>query len=284
MKKLLVACLILALGALPVPAFTQKAEDAPEVEPKFIWGVIIVKYVAGQALSMFSQWMVAQMNQKYGTNISSASYSATAMDLARLAIARYQQTSDTTGGALIERNPTLVPVALKNPAQVALANPTTPLTVSDGSENYQGVHIAIVGATRDGTLTELRPVNAGFRTGERFKLRAVSTFGGLLVIENINPRGERKQIYPPTSGAVVVLQPGADTLLPLGKDELFEFARYTGEEQLVISLRDPRAVGAAVSRQKVYRKDEEYGSHFVQETSKGTYPAISESIRLRHDN
>lgn len=281
MKRAIAALLVAALAA---PAFSQSDEKAPEVEPKFIWGVIIVKYVAGQALSMFSQWMVAQMNQKYGTNISSASYSATAMDLAKLAIAHYRQTGDTTGGALIERNPTLVPVALKNPAQVAVGNPSTPLTGSEGNENYQGVHIAIVGATRDGTLTELRPVKAGFRTGERFKVRAVSTFGGLLVIENINPRGERKQIYPPAPGAVVVLQPGADTLLPLGKDELFEFARYTGEEQLVISLRDPRAIGDAVSKQKVYRKDEDYGSHFVQEVSKGTYPAISESIRLQHDN
>ena len=281
MKRAIAALLVAALAA---PAFVRSEEPAPEVEPKFIWGVIIVKYVAGQALSMFSQWMVAQMNQKYGTNISSASYSATAADLAKLAIAHYQQSRDTTGGALIERNPSLVPVALKNPAQVAVANPTTPLTGSQGSENYQGVHIAIVGASADGTLTELRPVKAGFRTGERFKLRAVSTFGGLLVIENINPRGERRQIYPPDPGAVVVLQPGADTLIPLGSNQLFEFARYTGEEQLVISLRDPRAIGAAVSKQKVYRKDEEYGSHFVQETSNGTYPAISESIRLRHDN
>src|SRR5437762_9866559 len=110
MKKALLVVLVLALGALPVPAFTQKAEEAPEVEPKFIWGIIIVKYLAGQALSMFSQWMVAQMNQKYGTNISGASYSATAADVAKLAIAHYRGTKDTTGGALIERNPSLVPV------------------------------------------------------------------------------------------------------------------------------------------------------------------------------
>ncbi|HYL89206.1 MAG TPA: hypothetical protein VEU32_10630 [Burkholderiales bacterium] len=187
-------------------------------------------------------------------------------------------------GAVIDRNPSLVPVALKNPAQVAVAQPATPLQDVGGDVNYQGVHIAIVGAERDGTITELRPVMAGFRTGERFKLRAVSTFGGLLVIENINPRGERRRIYPTDPGAVVVLQPGADTLIPLGKDELFEFARYTGEEQLVISLRDPRAIGDAASKQKVYRQDEEYGSHFVQEVSKGTYPAITESIRQQHDN
>src|SRR5438445_4299043 len=185
MKKALLALLIVAL---PMTALPQKADEAPDVEPKFIWGIIIVKYLAGQALSMFSQWMVAQMNQKYGTNISGASYSATAADLAKLAIAHYRRSKDTTGGALIERNPSLVPVALKDPAQVAIAQPTTPLKDSDGALNYQGVHIAIVGADAGGALTELRPVKAGFHTGERFKLRVVSTFGGLLVIENINPR------------------------------------------------------------------------------------------------
>ena len=165
---------------------------------------------------------------------------------------------------------------------IRIERPSTPIAVSDGSPNYQGVHIAIVGTDDKGQITELRSVKAGFRTGERFKLRAISTFGGQLMIENINPKGERRQIYPGERGAVVVLQPGADTLLPLGRDEFFEFARTTGEEQLVISLRDPRAVGNAASSEKVYRKDEEYGSHFVQQVTKDSYPVISETIRLEH--
>jgi hypothetical protein len=190
--------------------------------------------------------------------------------------------SDTTGGAYIARNISDGPAELKETPQVAIERPSTPITVSDGSPNYQGVHIAIVGTDRNGQITELRSVKAGFRTGERFKLRAISTFGGQLVIENINPKGERRQIYPGERGAVVVLQPGADTLLPLGANEFFEFARTTGEEQLVFSLRDPRAAGNAASREKVYRKDEEYGSHFVQPVTKDSYPVISESIRLEH--
>jgi hypothetical protein len=282
MKKTLVAALILAVGALPIPAWTQKDEPAPDVEPKFIWGVIIVKYVAGQALSMFSQWMVAKMNEKYGTNISSASYSATAGDLARLAIAHYRQSKDTTGGAMIAANPMLAPVGLKEAQVTTSAAPTAPLKLTDGTANYEGIHIAIVGADRDGTIRELRSVKAGFRTGERFKLRAMATFGGLLVIENINPRGERRQIYPASTSEVVMLQAGGDTLLPLGTDQFFEFANTTGEEQLVITLRDPRAVGNAASREKVHRQDEEYGTHFLQEAAKGVFPVISESIRLQH--
>jgi hypothetical protein len=282
MKKILLAILIVALGALPVPAFTQKAEEAaPDVEPKFIWGILI-KYVASEAFSMLSQWMVAKMNERYGTNISSASYSATAMDVGMLALNYYRGTRNTTGGAVIAANPTATAVGLKDAQVTTSAPPNAPLKLTDGSANYEGIHIAIVGADRAGTITSLRPVKAGFRTGERFKLRVMATYGGLLVIENINPRGERRQIYPGTTAQVIVLQQGGDTLLPLGSDEFFEFAKATGEEQLIITLRHPSAVGPAASKEKVHRKDEEYGTHFVQEAGKGTFPVISEAIRLQH--
>jgi hypothetical protein len=281
----LAAVLIPALIALPLPASseTDQTEEAPKVEPKFIWGVIILKYVAGEVFSTFSQWLVARMNEKYGLSISTASNSAMATDMAKLAIEHFRRKPDTTGGATIGANPTLAPVGLKEGSQITFARPATPIQLTDGASNYEGIHLAIVGAERDGTLTELRAVKAGFHTGERFKLRAISTFGGLLVIENINPRGERRQIYPANPAAVVVLPAGSDTLLPLGASEFFEFARAPGDEQLVITLRDPRAVGDAASKQKVYRKDEQYGTHFVQEVAKGSYPVISEAIRLRHD-
>ncbi len=185
-----------------------------------------------------------------------------------------------SGGAFIARSLSDGPAGVKESLQLTAT--TTAITDDQGQTDYQGAHIAIVGADRAGNITDPRAANAGFKTGERFKLRAVSTFGAHLVIENINARGERRQIYPPEGTSVVVIQAGADTLLPLGTKEFFEFARATGEEQLVISLRDPRAVGDAASRQKVFRKDEEFGTHFVQEVSKGVFPVISESIRLEH--
>ena len=281
MKKTLAVALIVSMGALPLPAWTQKAHHAPDVEPRFIRGIVI-KYVAGEALSMFSQWMVAKMNEKYGTSISNASYSAMATDIGMLALNYYRGSRDTTGGALIAANPTNAAVGLKETQLTTSAPPTEPLKLSDGTANYEGIHLAIVGADRSGRLTELRSVKAGFRTGERFKLRAMATYGGLLVIENINPRGERRQIYPATTSQVVLLPQGADTLLPLGQDQFFEFANATGEEQLVVTLRDPLAVGAAASTEKVHRKDEEYGTHFVQEVGTGRYAVISEAIRLQH--
>ena len=256
----------------PAAAAPTTEGDAINVEPKFIWGVLIIKFIAGEVLSTFAQWSYTKIT---GKPVENRSMLASAVDYLR-------GKSDTSGGAYIQRGIADGPAGLKETPQITIERPSTPITVEAGTPNYQGVHIAIVGTDRKGEITELRSVKAGFRTGERFKLRAISTFGGQLVIENINPKGERKQIYPGERNAVIVLQPGADTLLPLGANEFFEFARTTGEEQLVISLRDPRAVGGAASREKVYRKDEEFGSHFVQQVTKDSYPVISETIRLEH--
>ncbi len=183
-----------------------------------------------------------------------------------MAVDSLRSKGDTSGGAFIARSMSDGPVG----------NKESPAT------DYQGAHIAIVGADKEGNITDVRSAKSGFRTGERFKVRTVSTFGAHLVIENINAKGERKQIYPPEGTTVVVIQPGEDTLLPLGPQQFFEFAKTTGEEQLVISLRDPRAIGDAAARQKVFRKDEELGTHFVQEVAKGEFPVISEAIKLEH--
>lgn len=243
MRKATLACIALLL-ALPAQA-----------QPK------------PQVFSRFSQWASSRMAGQPQTK-------SVAIDSLRA------RGADTRGGAYIARSMSDGPAGVKESLQLA-ATPSTPIT-DEAGVSYQGVHVAIVGADRAGAVTDLRPLKAGFRTGERFKLRAVSTFAALLVIDNINARGERRQIYPAEGSAVVVLQPGADTLLPLGEKEFFEFARATGEEQLVVSLRDPRASGDAASRQQVYRVDEDFGSFFVQEVADGTFPAIAEPIRLEH--
>jgi len=246
--------------------------EAVDVEPKFIWGVLILKFAASEVFSNFAQWTWSKISGKPNEN---KTMTAQAVDYLR-------GKSDTTGGAYVVRNLADPTPGFKESPPISLERPATPIAVSQGAPNYQGVHISIVGADRAGNITDLRSVKAGFKTGERFKMRAIATFGGYLTIENINPRGERRQIYPAEVGSAVVLQPGADTLLPLGKEQFFEFARATGEEQLVITLRDPRATGGAVSKYEVHRKDEEYGSNFVQQVDKDSYPLISQSIRLQH--
>ena len=246
MRNLIAATALLSLA---LPSYAQQ-EPKPEVFAKF------------------SQWA----NSKTTGKPQSKS----------MAVDSLRSKGDTSGGAFIARSMSDGPVGNKESLAISAEKPSTVITLEEGSPDYQGAHIAIVGADKEGNITDVRSAKSGFRTGERFKVRTVSTFGAHLVIENINAKGERKQIYPPEGTTVVVIQPGEDTLLPLGPQQFFEFAKTTGEEQLVISLRDPRAIGDAAARQKVFRKDEELGTHFVQEVAKGEFPVISEAIKLEH--
>src|SRR3954463_11754533 len=167
-------------------------------------------------------------------------------------------------------------------APIVVGDPDKPLVADGKKENYQGVHMALVVAEDGGKTFTFRPVNEGFRTGERFKLRVLSTFGGELTIENINPRGERRQIFPPRADQVVTLLPATETLVPMDPAQFFEFSGATGREQLVVNVVDPRAVGPATSRNKIYRQDTKYGSNFLQETGDGTYPSIQQAVELVH--
>ena len=271
----LAACLLAARGASPQANPQGGKEDAPDLQPRFIWGAAIVKFVAGEVFSTFNKWLVDRVSPGAAPD----SGKDTLLDSLNT---RLRENRDTTGGAAIVRNSSMPFVTSPQAAAITVGDPSRPIEIEGGRPNYQGAHIAVVGVARDGGVAGLRAVRDGFRTGERFKLRVVSTFGGLMVIDNINPRGESRQIYPAERDAVVALRPGGDTLLPLAADQYFEFARATGEEQLVISLRDARAVGRAASGGKIYRKDLSYGSNFVQEVGKDAFPAISESIRLVH--
>jgi hypothetical protein len=282
MRRLATAALGAVLAATSLGATTDNGSQpqaaAGDVEPRLIWGVLI-RFAASEVFSAFSRWVIASVGERQAIEHAGTPSS---MPTPQVLVEQLRLRKDTTGGAIIAPNPTAAAVVLPDMAATRFERPATPIKVGASGVNYQGVHIAIVGVDQAGGLTELRALGSGFRTGERFKLRALSTFGGLLVIDNINPRGERRQIYPPERSAVVVLQPGGDTLLPLASDQFFEFAYAKGDEQLVISLRDRRAIGDALARSRVYRKDEDFGSLFMQEVSPGTFPAISESMRLRH--
>ncbi len=276
-------------------AAQNDSTEAIDVEPKFIWGILI-KFIAGQAFSAFSSWVGNKLMEGASNSAAASltgggsSFSGGGMllgvgvPLAIMAIQKLRAKPDTSGGAFIARNPTSIEISSKGAPPNIIGNPGSALSVSnDGNTNFQGMNVAVVGVGADGNIETFRGIKEGFKTGERIKLHVLSTFGGALVIENINPRGERKQIYPPEKDTVILLQAGNETLLPLGKNEYFQFTNTKGDEQLVITLRDPRAVGGAASKAMVYRKDEDYGTNFVQEVTPKTFPAISEAIRLQHN-
>lgn len=253
----LVAALMLA-----APGWAQQQPAEGDVQPRFVWGLLIqvaVSKLASYSWDIFSKWLetkIPAITERAVPNLSADSGA---------------QIQPRSSNAISVRGGASVP-----------GNPAAPLSTDGGRENYQGLHVALVAAAPDGSEFTFRPISGGFKTGERFKVRVVSTFAGELTIDNINPAGERKHIYPPRSDDVVAVQPGRETFIPLGKDEYFEFTRATGREQLVINIADPRAVGESASRAQVYRQDQRYGSNFLQQLAPNTYPRISQPIELQH--
>ncbi|HMW52627.1 MAG TPA: DUF4384 domain-containing protein [Rhodocyclaceae bacterium] len=250
----------------PVPTASAGSEDEA-MQPKFVWGILI-KIAYNVASSVFSDWAKSKLS----------------IDLSPGGLAKLFFNSSTAR---------IVPVSLPSLGFLAkqadgvgnavAGEPTAPLVVNAQGINYQGVHVALLGFDRAGKALGYRPVTDGFRSGERFKLRILPTFDGLLALDNINPQGRRAQVYPPERGTMVEVKAGVEILVPLDRDQYLEFAGSTGEEKLVVTLRSPRAVGDAASPATVYRHDEAIGSSFVQETRPGTYPVIVQALSLRHD-
>lgn len=277
-RRLLAAILLLALL---LPARGQLAPAAPsssapagasapapevEVEPKFIWGLVLniaVKF----AMNAFMEWRARKLTNdlSHPLNYRQLLLNSASAGLVSMA-----------GGSVA----TLF--GFKSDNTVADL-PTKPIELQNGQPNYQGAHVAIVAYDAAGRVSGLRPVTAGFRSGDRIKLKVLPTFDAWVVIDNINPQGLRRQIYPPAADQAVALKAGVEVLLPLREDQFFEFAGVQGQEQLVITLRDPRARGAAESRAEVSRKDDDSGSSFVQETPPGTYAVIVQSLQLCHE-
>ena len=261
-----------------VPGREQTAPPAvspaqsEELQPKFfIWGILL-NVAFKFAMAAFTEWRQSKLTADLSNPIN---YKKLLLNSAKASLV------STLGGGV---GAAFGFKGVGAPENTVADLPTKPIQLENGQPNYQGVHVAIVGFDKAGAVTGLQPVVAGFRTGDRIKLKVLPTFDALLVIENINPQGVRRQIYPPSATEAVSVKAGAEILVPLAADQFFEFAGLTGDEQLVITLRDPRAFGDAESKVAVSRKDEEDGSSFVQETAPGTYPVISQSLKLKHGN
>ena len=274
MKLRSFAAVFMVLSLLFVPhAWAQKkaetplAGQSPQVEPKLVWGVTVGHDSSGLAsmvFSSFKDWLGEKVTSSMRTGLGAGNA---------------QLLSKDSGARIVEaKSPGIMS---KDAVNTTVQAPAKPLNVENGKENYQAAQVSLGVADPDGKLT-FRPISQGFRTGERFKLHVIATFNGLMLIENINPKRERKQIYPVERTNMVEVQAGKETLIPLGDDQYFEFTDVKGEEQLVFTLRDPRAEGAAKATARVNRKDERYGSQFVQEVKPNTYPSMTEAFKLAH--
>lgn len=234
-------------------------------EPKFVWGLLI-NLLANYAMSAFASWLKEKLTDQQALPDKMDTIHANAVTAHIIPLLEIFLSRKSLGA---DENTTLSP-------------PQKPLQVEAGRPNYQGMNLAVMGFDEQGQFKGLRGLDQEFTSGTRIKLKVLPTFDGLLVVENVNPKGERQQIYPSRAGSVVALKQGVEVMLPLGRNEYFQFAGQTGEERLVVTLRDPRAVDGAASTAQANREDTANGSNFVQETPPGTYPVIAQSLSLRH--
>ncbi len=289
------------------PKNDKPAPEKVEVQEKFFWG-ILANAILTSVFSAFSEWL---KNRLTGGPQGASAYTPVTplppvgmapMPAAPLppmdasfppppapvsAVTELKQQVVSAAviaatGVLANQLGTLLTNAFLAKDINPKAKPVTPFKVKSGEPNYQAAHIAIMAVDTAGNATGFRPVKAGFRTGERFKVRLISTFDALVAIGNINPSGNQKQIYPPEVGNLVSIKAGVEVTLPLQQDQFFQFAGETGTDHLVVTLIDPRALDGKISRARVYREDVEFGSNFAQEVTPDTYPVISQPIALLH--
>jgi hypothetical protein len=264
------ALMLIAALVLPVRAADPPANGDPE--PKFIWGILI-KLIAPSVFSMFGDWLKNRLVDA----LPGGTMTRIAADISGAAIVSLGNYFAGRGGV------TTRDVVFVTGENTVKDTPEKPLKVEGDQANYQGVHVALIGVDAAGNVTGYRAVSEGFKSGERFKVRVVSTFAGLMAIDNVNPKGQQRQIYPPKPNTVVSLVAGKETIIPLGRDEYFQLTGATGEEQLIFTIRDPRSLTDKPSQEKVYREDKDFGSNFVQEVTPNTFPVISQVLRLTHN-
>ena len=300
-----ILCLSLAgLLAFQPALAAQKQEEPPQFQEKIIWGVL-GKTVLSSVFSIFNKWLsnrltggAPEARPECPTPIAGQSLAAGGNDPPKdenripttTQELKKELKREATGTVIVELaklvfgSKSLDPRSFSTKdSDTVVGNPAEPMRNVDGKPNYQGIHIAIVAVDKDGKPLGFHSVNQGFKTGQRFRIRVVSTFDGLLAIDNINPAGVQRRVYPAKATQVVSIKAGEEVLLPLDKNQAFQFSGTTGREQLLIAMRHPQAFGEGASHNPVYRRDEQYGSNLVQEVTTSTYPAIFQSIQLQHD-
>lgn len=302
-----ILCLSLAGLLVFQPALAaQKQEEPPQFQEKIIWGVL-GKTVLSSVFSIFNKWLSNRLTGGApearpecptpiaGQSLAEGSSDSTKKENENRVPTNIQELKkelkrEVTGTVIVELaklvfgSKSLDPRSFSSKdSDTVVGNPAAPMQNINGKPNYQGIHIAIVAVDKDGKPLGFHSVNQGFKTGQRFRIRVVSTFDGLLAIDNINPAGVQRRVYPAKTSQVVSIKTGEEVLLPLDKNQAFQFSGTTGREQLLIAMRHPQAFGEGASRNPVYRRDEQYGSNLVQEVTTSTYPAIFQSIHLQHD-
>lgn len=262
----LVLALCLPFGAHPnskgeqTPRAQVASADEEKPEPKFIWGVLI-NVALSKVGSLLMDWATNKLTNSLTLGFSSLLQKSAAVGFE-------------------PELPSVSEKTLWDMENIVLGEPPASLKIEDGKENFQGLVVSLAVFDSSGKPIEFRPVNANFKSGEKFKLRVLSTFDGQMSILAQSPTGKRGKLFPPEGQAVQVPK-GQEILIPAQADLFFQFAGQKGEERLLIAMRGSQS-GQAQSTSPVYRKDDKIGSFFVQESLQQS-PLIVQTLKLKHE-
>lgn len=266
-RTLAVAMLVLFLmpsvsSGADAPSAKDESQVTEEPQPKFIWGILI-KFAASKAFEIFSEWTYQNMLRN---------------NMLPSVLTPADVVSPPGAASIASAGGRWTPVV----PNVTDSAPNAPLITESGKENFQGVHLALLVLQPDGQTFKVRPVSKGFNSGEKFRIRIGATFDGELSFDNINPKGKRERLYPANAEQVIKIRNSTPVILPLEKDSYFKFDDDVGEEKLIITLRDPRALGDAIAQNMVHRNEGEQGTGLLQEVAAGKYAAIAEAVAFQH--
>lgn len=247
-------------GPVTAKKTTPQAAEDDKPEPKFIWGLLI-NVVLSKVGSALMDWALNKLTDRL----------------------------DLGFGGLLKKSENIAFVPeVSAPSQrsvwemenIVLGEPPSGLKLENGQENFQGLVVSLAVFDAKGQPLEFRPINASFKTGEKFKLRVLSTFDGQFTVHAQSPSGKRQKLFPQQDQAISVPK-GQELLIPAQPDLFFEFSGQTGDERLLISMRGAES-GSSESTKPVYRKDDKVGSFFVQESVQQS-PVIVQTLKLRHE-
>ncbi len=253
-----------AAAADQPPSAGVKADE--ELQPKFFLFGFLLNVALKFAIASFQEWRKQQLTTEVTEPIN---YKKLLRNSALSSLA------SSAGSALF-------PIFSFKSASAAEAPATPPADAERRVTNFQGAHVAVLGFDGKGNVAGLRPLRAEFRSGERIKLKVISSFDAWFVIENISPTGARQQVYPRDASQAVLLRAGNEILVPLVEDQYLEFAGATGQDQLVLTFRDPQGSSGPLSTAAVVMQEEADGVGLLQEVPPGTYPLISQALAFNH--
>ena len=251
-----------AISQAPAEVITPSAQTTEDErpEPKFIWGLLL-NVVLSKVGSLLMDWALNKLTDR--------------LDLGFDGLLKKSENI-----AFVPEVSTPPQHSIWDMENIVLGEPPGGLKLENGEENFQGLVVSLAVFDAKGQPLEFRPINASFKTGEKFKLRVLSTFDGKFTVHAQSPSGKRQKLFPPQDQAIAVPK-GQELLIPAQADLFFEFSGQTGDERLLISMRG-REHGSNQSTKPVYRKDDKMGSFFVQESPQQS-PVIVQTLKLKHE-